>query len=679
MNKNSDNKDILYDIIGGFEDELIEKAADYKKSSKILSFPIYRYVNAVAAFLIYIISTVVFIQLKPIVEIDESLIIPTNQPTITATPKPTDVPVVTMVPVVESGDTETPSASIKPEKSPLATLRPMSTAEPAVTVVPTKKPAVVVVPTLKPVATMKPIIIIKPTKAPESTEVVVKTPESTEIPVRTDRPIITEAPVSTPEITKTPERTPEVTKVPVETPIATNTPDPDVTPTETVAPEPVPTETGSPSITNAPTPTAPVITDVPMLPTPEMTVEPTVTPPLGTFVPTVEPTSTPPFEYVPTDTPAPIETDTPEPSFTVEPTPKPTAPPLDIEDCTAVEGDEVIIKNLNGALYDEKNSIIEFTKESENNREGVEIVNPIAGNEKMIADYGYLMDVDTNGLLNAFHLSGSYLGWGTDREKLPIPQNQYIDGKPMFGNVDNRLNRKYADTDSVYYPKPENKIGFSISFWANNSRDNENGPAVTFLNGQQCVVVSINGNVDYVDIADKYNCFTADSDTYSKQGEWHYYTITFANDWITYYVDGVEVPYSNVELNSIYIRSFNDGFLTRYNSTLGWEKADFSNDWRCYLNVQRKAGTYTTLGNYIVISNSRYVGTNNAKRLLLSFMASEDTRVLLGGGELGYNHSIASYSQNVGTKYAQVKYYDVELTNKNVYANYHEALKSKPN
>ena len=683
MNNNSENKDILYDIIGGFEDELIEKAADYKKSSKILAFPMYKYVNMVAAFLICIISTVVFVKLKPVVEINESLIIPTNQPKVTATVKPTEEIKETLEPVTEIIATDTPVESIIPTIFPMASLRPAYTDEPLIMVVPTRIPDFEVSPTRKPgyeaVTTARPFptikpVIINPVRTPIPTASVI----TTKPPVKTTEPtaeptVATNVPVTT---TKPPVKTAEPTDVPpviTATPVVTTKP-----PVETVEP------------TNVP----PVITATPEVTTrpPVETVEPTNVPPIATVTPvvttkppviTTEPTKVPTVETVTPGTPCPTDTPAPGTSCPTEtPTPEPTAPPLDMEDCTTVEGTPVTVIELNGAVYDTEHEIIEFTDESEKNKLGVEIVNPIAGNTNMTSDYGYLMNVDTNGLLNAFHLYGSYLGWGTDGEKLPVPEGQVYNGME-FNAMDLRIKSLfYTDINTVYYPKPENKTGFSVSFWANTSNEKESAPAVTFINERQCIVVSINGNVDYADIDDSKNYFSADSDDYCNPGMWHYYTITYANDWITYYVDGIEVPYCNVQLITQYIKSFNDGFLTRYNPAVTWSEEDYQNDWRGYLRKQREDNEFNqsiiTGMRYTVMNVSRYQGRNNSKKILLNFMSSPDTRVVLGGGKLDYDHSIATYYRNSGTKFAQVRYYNVELSDKNVYANYHEALKSKP-
>lgn len=274
MNKNSIDKDFLSDVVDLIEDEWIEYAADYKEASKIVTFPFNKFVNAVAVLLICMVSIVVFMQINPINEIDEGVLMSTDIPIETGV-------VLDIIPdsiwptanVPENNEPENAQKPVetdwpdftrksthinKPEntKSPIYTDK---TVEPIVTGVPTRKP------------------IIRPTKAP-----VTPAPDVF-IPNPTDNVsiIVTNNPTGLPENTTTPVPAPKPTPAPAPTP----TPAPTPAPTRTPAPEPTSTQdmehpNNSPESTHMPTP---ICTEEP---TPTPTPEPTVTP-------TPEPTLTP--------------------------------------------------------------------------------------------------------------------------------------------------------------------------------------------------------------------------------------------------------------------------------------------------------------------------------------------------------------------------------------------------
>lgn len=299
----------------------------------------------------------------------------------------------------------------------------------------------------------------------------------------------------------------------------------------------------------------------------------------------------------------------------------------------SVEGNPVAIENLNGAKeynHDTNGVIYEFTEDNKNNNTGIEIKNPIIGNNELVHDYGYIYDIDKEGLTNAFHLYGSKLGWNRDEEKLPDTSTQF----PSHG--DPRL-LFYADAEEVYYPKADIHKGFSVSFWSKADYNNATTPIVVFADEKQTLAVTLNGSVNYTDSVVEKNRFIANQNTDKPNyisGKWHYYTITFANDWICLYIDGVEVIYDEIVLDRKQMGGFNDGFLTRYNTAITWTQEDYDNDWRGYLSNQ--VGTnanYPTITSdiYTVWGTGRYRGINAGAELLLTFMTDEATKVYIGG------------------------------------------------
>lgn len=338
----------------------------------------------------------------------------------------------------------------------------------------------------------------------------------------------------------------------------------------------------------------------------------------------------------------------------------------------SVEGNSVAIENLNGAKeynYDTNGVIYEFTEDNKNNNAGIEIKNPIMGNNELIHDYGYIYDINKEGLINAFHLYGSKLGWNRDEEKLPDTSTQL----PSYG--DPRL-IFYPDTREVYYHKSDIHKGFSMSFWSKADYNNATTPIVVFADEKQTLAITLNGAVNYVDSVVEKNRFIAnqniDKPNYIS-GNWHYYTITFANDWICLYIDGVEVVYDEIVLDRKQIGGFNDGFLTRYNTAVTWTQEDYDNDWRGYLSNQVGTHDYyptITSDRYTVWGNSRYRGLNAGAELLLTFMTNEATKVYIGGADVDIAAESAIYASDSGQQVAQIEYYLDELNWEQVYANY---------
>lgn len=377
--------------------------------------------------------------------------------------------------------------------------------------------------------------------------------------------------------------------------------------------------------------------------------------PVEDVVTTTEPVTTEDIQA--SETPEPIESSEPSTSAT----PDATGDPIPTGE--VVEGIPAEIISLNGADYYENDDIYNFTASSLRSRAGIEIANPIAGNKDMVDDYGYLRDVSVEGKINVFDLTGSKIGWNRDKtsEKLPIPSDQYLSNP----DIDKDLRAWYAaNTEEVHYPVPDEKIGFSMSFWVKTSKERDNSALLVFANDTQTISLSVNGIVKYTDVDDEDNKFDAQLNTYM-DNEWHYYTITFANDWVTLYIDGQECVYDIVDLDRNNISLFNDGFLTRYNTTISWTEADFENDWRGYIQNQRgEHELYETITSdeYTVFGNGRFRGVGNVGKLLLTFMSDESTKVYIGGADVAVAAPTSKFSLDPETRVAQIEYYLKELT-----------------
>lgn len=143
------------------------------------------------------------------------------------------------------------------------------------------------------------------------------------------------------------------------------------------------------------------------------------------------------------------------------------------------------------------------------------------------------------------------------------------------------------------YQRPKWDNGVTLSFWAK-PVEVDDSPIITFYRTDYVLLnVSVRGDVFYTSL-DKtndwfnfkiaansypYNSFSALGDPdYVKAGEWNYYTITIANDWIQVYVNGKEMVYTEVNLNRQNCKMLNGGYLTRYNPTGHWTTTMLAED-----------------------------------------------------------------------------------------------------
>ncbi len=373
-----------------------------------------------------------------------------------------------------------------------------------------------------------------------------------------------------------------------------------------------------------------------------------------------------------------------EPKPSEEATPAParnTAPPQTFDEKNVTPGEKLVPVNLNGAVYDDKNDIYVFS----NSKEGIEVPNPIVGNEAFEEDYGYLRKAKAaDGKKNPWDLKGSVLGWNAD------------DGK--------ELNVEHADADKLIYNAPkENEVdyslipqqtppegghaGFSISFWLQTKKDDENAPLLVINDRNYSTIVTVNGSVNYGTATLQLDSLQNSNYTFiAKKGEWHYYTVTFANDWITFYMDGYEVPFEVTNIGRGKIGYFNDGFLTRYNTALTWTEDDYANhDWQGYLEQQRgEHKDYKSITNdeYTVFGNTRFRGTHRSEstgaKLLLTRMTSKNTKVFIGGANTEVLNRQAKHALTPGTLVSGLTYNLTELNAAQVFANYTRAAEKMP-
>lgn len=276
---------------------------------------------------------------------------------------------------------------------------------------------------------------------------------------------------------------------------------------------------------------------------------------------------------------------------------------------------------------------------------------------------------------------------------------------PSEARVEGRYNANYKEC----YARPTWKNGLSVSFWVKSDWHSDLrtdvSPTLVIRNSYGCdhaeiggmskaghtgdfaFMLRLSGGVSYEgDMTG--NCFRTQNYTAGNNHEWNYYTVTFANDWITVYVNGQELVYYTVEMSKKNINYINNGFMTRYSPEYEIKKSDYT-DPRRYL----KAGWPDNAGNddtlhieYAIIGNSRYANpgavtekkSGGAHPLLIDSLTGENTEIWIGNPT--DTQCVALHSQNtgwvnqnfisVGTQFTDFTAYDKELKADEVAANY---------
>lgn len=281
---------------------------------------------------------------------------------------------------------------------------------------------------------------------------------------------------------------------------------------------------------------------------------------------------------------------------------------------------------------------------------------------------------------------------------------------PVVNGIDTKL--VYLEDYAALYAKPTWTNGVSISFWAKydwaTNIKSDSAPFLVIKNSNGCdnrgdggtekenhtgdfaLMVKLDGSVS-MEGDESGNCFKADNYIAGTSGEWNYYTVTFANDWITVYVNGQELVYNSLNIDKDDIGYFNNGFLTRYNPVYEVEKSSVT-DIRNYLKKGWLSKTGTALEvldkECCIIGNSRYKNPDavTIKKnsnglyydLLVDLITKETTEIWFGSTSetncvcltSAKGPGSAEYKVSSGTQLAAVNCYDSELKADEVAANY---------
>lgn len=403
----------------------------------------------------------------------------------------------------------------------------------------------------------------------------------------------------------------------------------------------------------------------------------------------------------PEETPAPTQTPTPKPVASKRPTPPPAesiAPPTRTPVPTApsipqvtpadyvVEGQAADLIATNGAV--EANGVYTFTDANKTASKGIQFKWPYSGRKD---------------LRQTFEEAGMTLD-----KILAIPKEYKLQGE---------LKKILAEKGTIdyEYPRPQWTNGISVSFWSKQKWDLEHmsnaGPLLIIKRSNFCdrnqgidiggwggaknqhgkkddcdfgFMLSANGTVSLLSGDEAKNGFHAGNLISDKDNEWTHYTVTFANDFITVYVNGQEMVYQSINLDKDTVTEcFNGGYMTKYNPAALITQEMLDKDIRGYLTApliaseKRSAwcldtvtNQYTTNWEATLLGNSTYDGEHVASNymLLVDLLTEDNVEMYLGGVPAGTACCIndgktgfADYHTPTGSQVTGVMCYESEL------------------
>lgn len=400
---------------------------------------------------------------------------------------------------------------------------------------------------------------------------------------------------------------------------------------------------------------------------------------------------------VPPATPtAPIFTIPPKDTITTPPaaTPKTTFAYVSPNALSVVTGETLAVAEdsdeYNSSFienYNDTEGMYAFYNNNDNEESnGMKVDNPLAGRKDFAETVVSATSLEAEeGKVNVWTLTGASL------EPLP-PLSEY----PK--DADTRVTTDFNE-EEVTYTIPEWKKGLTVSFWAKVSQKNGNAdPILTFTDGDFILSIRANGSVKFFDSKDgenQYDMGSSKIDPLGTGGEWNYYTVTIANDWIQVYVNGQENVFDSTKMLRSAMKTFNGGFLTRMNPVgLATEEMVNANERNHYYltkidatstNLIKRAAWYldTATGEYrahdefSVFYNARFRGGNGNGTLLMKYLTQSSTQMFIGGVETSLDNGAAAYLFKEGAVFSDLQYYMQELDAEQVASNYELVAKAQ--
>lgn len=402
----------------------------------------------------------------------------------------------------------------------------------------------------------------------------------------------------------------------------------------------------------------------------------------GEDIETPTPSTIPPF--------IPGEDDTEPP----ERTPKTTFTPVSPDAASVVTGNTIEVdKDVDDADFEgyNENSYIENYEDNQgvyafyNNDEGKEtygmkVVNPIAGRTDYVEKVEDVTSFDApQGKKNVWSLSGASI-----EPTLPGEATEFDKIDPMVWQGTS------CSPGAVEYTIPKWTKSFTVSFWA--KVKNPADPILTFTNNLNYILyVRANGTVRFnaeQENKNQYDMASSSIEGLGTVGEWTYYTITVANDWIGVYVNGQENIFDSVSLFYSEMQNFNKGFMTRMNPiTHATEEMVNANEHNKYYYTKldkssqpdnKRAAWYynATEGKYMaheeatVFGNQRFRGANGNGTSIMEFLTKTKSAMFIGGVTSNFDKGSCRQMFKEGAMFADLTFYDKELTAEQISSNY---------
>lgn len=327
-----------------------------------------------------------------------------------------------------------------------------------------------------------------------------------------------------------------------------------------------------------------------------------------------------------------------------------------------------------------------YSNEKNRALSGMKVENPLAGRRDMVETVASATSLEAPaGKVNVWTLPGASL------KALP-PLGEYP------SDADPRVTQIFNDAE-VEYTIPEWKTGLTVSFWAKVGQKNKNAdPILTFTDDSFILSIRANGSVKFFDSLDGENQYDMGSsriEPLGTSGEWNYYTVTIANDWIQVYVNGQECVFDTTMMLRSKMKTFNEGFLTRMNPIgLATEKMVNENERNKYyltkidststlLNVRApwyknpSTGEYEGHDEFSVFYNSRFRGANGNGTLLMKYLTQSSTKMFIGGVDSGLDGGSGAHLFKQGAVVSGLTYFMKELTPEQIASNYELVAKAK--
>lgn len=380
--------------------------------------------------------------------------------------------------------------------------------------------------------------------------------------------------------------------------------------------------------------------------------------------------------------------------------PKPSLNPVAADPANVVTSQALEVKKLNGAQKsDDGNTIVlgDISTAAGAAVRGVELVNPFAGRNDLRQTPQEATRLSSSAVDPSYtkptvwELTGGSILAQDDYDFHAADPRVYVGADDKTGAATN------YKPDEVDYTIPKWTNGVTLSFWLKANTETEADNTIVFENQDFILNIRMNGTVNFDEkISSENKLQMTSSRSQGKNGEWAYYTVTIANDWIEVYVNGQKNLYNTVTMSRKGISQFNDGFLTRYNPVGDIFDEDMAQDengnWyttkdhdyvrgyyyttlgitnQCAWYFNEEKGKYMFHDNFSTFGNCRFRGASTGAPLIMDLLTDKSTKMYIAGSDSETTSDTESLRTLLkDTNISDLKVYERELTDEQVAACY---------